>query len=131
MKNKREDSASVGVKEQELIGRDIWKQLRRILIPLLDGNKSAYESWKAEFSFDLVAFNFPITKQEFITCIKSPSHIVTSLKSVGLQHSFCSKPLKTLTQNQGNDIPQIQKLMRHCMERNIFVKTLNVNIIFS
>ena len=30
VKTKRGDSASVGVKEQELTGRDLWKKLRRI-----------------------------------------------------------------------------------------------------
>ena len=30
VKTKRGDSTRVGVKEEELIGRDLWKQLRRI-----------------------------------------------------------------------------------------------------
>ena len=47
MKTKRADSTSVRIKEQELIGRDFWKQLRRISMPIFNGNKSRYESWKA------------------------------------------------------------------------------------
>ena len=50
MKTRRRDSASVEIKEQELIGRDFWKQLRRILKAIFDGNKSTYESWKAAFT---------------------------------------------------------------------------------
>ena len=50
MKTKRGDSASVGVKEQELTGMDLWKQMKRISIPIFDGNKSTYESWKAAFT---------------------------------------------------------------------------------
>ena len=49
VKTKIGDSASVGIKEQKLIGRDLWKQLRRTSIPIFDGNKSMYESWKAAF----------------------------------------------------------------------------------
>ena len=39
VKTKRGDSASAGVKEQELIGMDLWKQMKRISIPIFDGNK--------------------------------------------------------------------------------------------
>ena len=49
VKTKRGGSESVGIKEQELIGRDLWKKLR-ILIPIFDGEKSTYESWKAAFT---------------------------------------------------------------------------------
>ena len=49
VKTKRGGSESVGIKEQELIGRDLWKKLR-ILIPIFDGDKSTYESWKAAFT---------------------------------------------------------------------------------
>ena len=44
VRTKRKDSASAGGKEQELIGRDSCKQLRRISIPIFDGNKSKYVS---------------------------------------------------------------------------------------
>ena len=50
VKAKRGNCASVGVEEQELIGRDLWKQLRRISMPIFDGNKSTHESWKAAFT---------------------------------------------------------------------------------
>ena len=50
VKNKRGASASVRVNEQELIGMDLWKQMKRISIPIFDGNKSTYESWKAAFT---------------------------------------------------------------------------------
>ena len=50
VKTKRGNCASVGVEEQELIGRDLWKQLRRISMPIFDGNKSTHESWKAAFT---------------------------------------------------------------------------------
>ena len=50
MKTKRGDSASVGVKEQELIGMDLWKQMKRISISIFDGTKSTYESRKAAFT---------------------------------------------------------------------------------
>ena len=49
VKTKRGDSASVRIKEHELIGIDLWKQLK-ILISTFDGNKSTYESWKAAFT---------------------------------------------------------------------------------
>ena len=39
VKTKRGDSASVGVKEQELIGMDLWNQMKRTSIPIFDGNK--------------------------------------------------------------------------------------------
>ena len=35
---------------QELIGMDLWKQMKRISIPIFDGNKSTYESWKTSFT---------------------------------------------------------------------------------
>ena len=50
VKIKRGGSESVGDQQQELIGRDLWKQLRRISIPTFDGDKSTYESWKATFT---------------------------------------------------------------------------------
>ena len=50
MKTKREDNANIRSEDQELIGRDLWKQLRRVSIPIFDGNKSTYESWKAAFT---------------------------------------------------------------------------------
>ena len=50
VKTKREDNANIRGENQELIGRDLWKQLRRVSIPIFDGNKSTYESWKAAFT---------------------------------------------------------------------------------
>ena len=47
MKTKREDNANIRGEDQELIGIDLWKQLRRVSIPIFDGNKSTYESWEA------------------------------------------------------------------------------------
>ena len=44
------DDKKVGKEGQELIGRDLWKQLRRVSIPVFDGNKATYESWKAAFT---------------------------------------------------------------------------------
>jgi len=32
--------------ESELIGQDLWKQLKRVTIP---GDKRAYQNWKAAF----------------------------------------------------------------------------------
>ena len=34
---------------QSEIGADLWKQLRRVTIPVFNGEKSHYESWKAAF----------------------------------------------------------------------------------
>ena len=42
VKTKREDNANIRGEDQELIGRDLWKQLRRVSIPTFDGNKSIY-----------------------------------------------------------------------------------------
>ena len=50
VKTKKWGSESVGVKEQELIGMDLWKKMKRISIPIFDGNKSTYKSWKAAFT---------------------------------------------------------------------------------
>ena len=50
MNTKRKNSASVGVKEQLIIVRELWKQLRRTSIPIFDGNKSKNGSWKAAFT---------------------------------------------------------------------------------
>ena len=50
VKTNRRNGASVGVEEQELIRRNLWKQLKRILIPIFDGNRSIYKSWKAAFT---------------------------------------------------------------------------------
>ena len=47
---KRDDNANIRGEDQELIGRDLWKQLRRVSIPIFNGNKSKYESWKAAFT---------------------------------------------------------------------------------
>ena len=50
VKTNREDNANIRGEDQELIGRDLWKQLRRVSIPIFYGNKSTYESWKAAFT---------------------------------------------------------------------------------
>ena len=50
VKTNRKNGASVGVEEQELTRRNLWKQLKRILIPIFDGNRSIYKSWKAAFT---------------------------------------------------------------------------------
>jgi hypothetical protein len=31
------------------IGTDLWKQLKRVSIPIFSGNKGNYQSWKAAF----------------------------------------------------------------------------------
>ena len=49
-KIKRRDDARIGDEEQHVIGRDLWKQLKRVSIPIFDGNKSTYEGWKAAFT---------------------------------------------------------------------------------
>ena len=41
MEGNRDGTTRTGVEEQ-LIGRDLWKQLRRISIPIFDGNKSTH-----------------------------------------------------------------------------------------
>ena len=35
--------------ETDLIGQDLWKQLKRISIPTFSGNKQTYQNWKAAF----------------------------------------------------------------------------------
>ena len=35
--------------ETDLIGQDLWKQLKRVSIPTLSGNKQMYQNWKAAF----------------------------------------------------------------------------------
>ena len=50
VKTKRGDNASVGVKQQELFRRDLWKQLTRVSIPIFDENKTTYENWKPAFT---------------------------------------------------------------------------------
>ena len=50
VKTNRRDSASAGVKVQKWIGRDLWKQLRRISVPKFGGSKLKYEGCKAAFT---------------------------------------------------------------------------------
>ena len=35
--------------ETDLIGQDLWKQLKRVSIPTFSGNKQTYQNWKAAF----------------------------------------------------------------------------------
>ena len=35
--------------DSELIGQDLWKQLKRVNIPVFSGDKKAYQNWKAAF----------------------------------------------------------------------------------
>ena len=35
--------------DSEMIGQDLWKQLKRVTIPVFSGDKKAYQNWKAAF----------------------------------------------------------------------------------
>ena len=35
--------------ETDLIGQDLWKQLKRVSIPTFSGDKRTYQNWKAAF----------------------------------------------------------------------------------
>ena len=35
--------------DSELIGQDLWKQLKRVNIPVFSGDKRTYQNWKAAF----------------------------------------------------------------------------------
>jgi len=35
--------------ESDLIGQDLWKQLKRVTIPTFSGDKCTYQNWKAAF----------------------------------------------------------------------------------
>ena len=71
VKTKREDNANIRIGEdQELIGRDLWKQLRRVSIPIFDGNKSTYESWKAAFT---AFFGGTLMKRSLQLSMNSPA----------------------------------------------------------
>ena len=35
--------------QYDAIGKDLWKQLKRVSIPIFDGNKRNYNNWKAAF----------------------------------------------------------------------------------
>ena len=35
--------------EEPTLGRDMWNQLKRVSIPLFNGDRRAYEGWKAGF----------------------------------------------------------------------------------
>ena len=37
-------------KKAEKIGQDLWKQLKRVSIPMIYGDKKMYENWKAAFA---------------------------------------------------------------------------------
>ena len=32
-----------------MIGQDLWKQLKRVTIPVFSGDKKTYQNWKAAF----------------------------------------------------------------------------------
>ena len=36
--------------EPVLLGRDMWKQLKHVTIPVFSGDKKTYHSWKAAFT---------------------------------------------------------------------------------
>jgi len=38
------------VTDPELIGLDLWKQLKRVTIPVFSGDKKTYQNWKAAFT---------------------------------------------------------------------------------
>ena len=35
--------------EEPTLGRDMWNQLKRVYIPVFNGDRRAYEGWKAAF----------------------------------------------------------------------------------
>ena len=37
-------------KKAEMIGQDLWKQLKRVSIPIFYGDKKMYDNWKAAFA---------------------------------------------------------------------------------
>jgi len=50
LKAKRSDNSNL-VRENYFssVGKDLWKQLKRVSIPTFSGNKSTFENWKAAF----------------------------------------------------------------------------------
>ena len=44
------DNVSQCMSDSTLIGLDLWKQLKRVTIPVFSGNKKTYQSWKASFT---------------------------------------------------------------------------------
>ena len=44
------DNVSQCMSDSTLIGLDLWKQLKRVTIPVFSGNKKTYQSWKAAFT---------------------------------------------------------------------------------
>ena len=44
------DNVSQYTSDSTLIGLDLWKQLKRVIIPVFTGDKKAYQSWKAAFT---------------------------------------------------------------------------------
>ena len=43
------DNQSNILNESDLIGQDLWKQLKRVTIPMFLGDKRMYQNWKAAF----------------------------------------------------------------------------------
>ena len=39
-----------GVTDSALIVQDLWKQLKRVIIPVFSGEKKMYQNWKAAFT---------------------------------------------------------------------------------
>ena len=44
------DNVSQYTSDSTLIGLDLWKQLKRVTIPVFTGDKKTYQSWKAAFT---------------------------------------------------------------------------------
>ena len=44
------DSVSQYTSDSTIIGLDLWKQLKRVTIPVFTGDKKTYQSWKAAFT---------------------------------------------------------------------------------
>ena len=43
------NAAASNVSNPTLIGQDMWKQLKRVSVPIFTGDKKAYQKWKATF----------------------------------------------------------------------------------
>ena len=41
---------TAGSEQQTTIGKDLWRQLKRVSIPVFSGEKKHYENWKAAFN---------------------------------------------------------------------------------
>ena len=44
-----ENNQSNAFNESDLIDQDLWKQLKRVTIPMFSGDKRMYQNWKAAF----------------------------------------------------------------------------------